>query len=321
LSLGKLEVNTSSESLKPHFQKRVQKLLQKAIPHNTLQAYKSDWQHFQNWCQRNSLKSLPASPSTVAYFITDISDDYKISTIERRVATISKIHKISDVESPCSDPKVREVLKALRRTMGTKKRKVKPLLSPQIKKICRELGSKLIDHRDRALLLLGFAGGFRRSELISLNVEDIEKNDKGLVITLRSSKTDQEGVGREIGICYGSDPLSCPVRAYSKWIQKSGIEGGMIFPTMDRHGNIKENRLSGQSIALIVKKMVSQLGLTPDQYSGHSLRAGFVTTAFVNGASTVAVKNQTGHRTDSVLMEYYRPSTLFVNNASSLLNL
>lgn len=303
------------------FEDEIQNILKDSIPENTLKAYTSDWDHFCNWCKSYNLSNLPASPETVAYYITDISSDYKTSTLERRLATISKVHKLVDEESPISDPKVTELMKALRRTKGTKKRKVKPLLSPHVKKICDNLTSKLIDHRDRALLLIGFSGGFRRSELVSLKRSDIEKTQEGLIITLEKSKTDQEGSGRQIGITYGSNLQTCPVRSYLRWLDESGIEEGYIFRSITRHGRMKDSKLTAQSVALIVKKRVEEIGLDPSKFSGHSLRAGFVTEAFQNGASSIAVKNTTGHSTDRVLQEYYRPATLFENNASALLNL
>jgi len=315
--------NTGSASDKTisKFEDEIKNILKDSIPKNTLKAYSSDWDHFSSWCKSYNLTNLPASPETVTYYLTDISSDYKVSTLERRLATISKVHKLVDEESPISDPKVTELMKALRRTKGTKKRKVKPLLSPHIKKICTNLSDKLIDVRDRALLLLGFSGGFRRSELVALKRSNIEKTKEGLIVTLEKSKTDQEGSGRQVGITYGSNLETCPVRSYLTWLDNSDIEEGYIFRSITRHGRMKSSSLSPQSVALIVKKRVEEIGLDSNKFSGHSLRAGFVTEAFQNGASTIAVKNTTGHSSEKVLSEYYRPATLFENNASALLNL
>lgn len=312
---------SSSDKTISKFEDEIQNILKDSIPENTLKSYSSDWKHYSNWCKSYSLTNLPATPETVAYYLTDISSDYKVSTLERRLATISKVHKLVDEESPISDPKVTELMKALRRTKGTKKRKVKPLLSPHIKKICDNLGDSLIDHRDRTLLLLGFSGGLRRSELVSLTTPLLNITEKGLKLTIEKSKTDQEGAGRQIGITYGSNFSTCPIRSYKRWLEESGIGEGYIFRSITRHGRMKSSALSPQSVALVVKKRVEEIGLEPSKFSGHSLRAGFVTEAFQNGASTIAVKNTTGHSTDRVLQEYYRPATLFENNASALLNL
>jgi site-specific recombinase XerD len=321
MGLPSVDNAASNEKTISTFEDQIDQLLKESIPDNTLKAYSSDWDHFNNWCKSYERVNLPASPETVAYYLTDIFSEYKVSTLERRLATISKVHKLVDEESPISNPKVAELMKALRRTKGTNKRKVKPLLSPHIKKICKNLSDKLIDVRDRSLLLLGFSGGFRRSELVGLKRSNIEKTKEGLIVTLEKSKTDQEGSGRKVGITYGSNLKTCPVRSYLTWLDTSGIEDGNLFRSITRHSKMKPSALSAQSIALIIKKRVEEIGLDAQNFSGHSLRAGFVTEAFQNGASTVAVKETTGHSTDRILQEYYRPATLFENNASALLNL
>ena len=190
----------------------------------------------------------------------------------------------------------------------------KPLVKEDLFAILAATADTLKDARDRALLLVGFAGGFRRSELVALNCSDVEHVRQGIVVHVRRSKTDQEGVGRKIGIPLGRTRW-CPVAAFEEWLARSGIEDGSVYRPVDRHGNLLSGRLSGEAVALIVKERVSAVGLNPQEYSGHSLRAGLATSAAAAGASSWKIRQQTGHASDAMLARYIRDGELFVDNA------
>ncbi len=297
------------------------RLLNEAIPENTKRAYRSDWNHFVDWCQENRLEPLPSDKQTVVLYLTDIKDDFKPSTIERRVTSISKIHQYAGYDSPTQNTDVRETLNAIKRVKRTKTDKKTPLLTEHIIQMCYTMGNRLIDIRDKSILLLGFASGMRRMEISGLNVDEVKVEEKGLRVTIRRSKTDQEGKGREVGISRGSSRQTDPVRAFNEWIAASGIESGPLFRSLDRHGNIKSKRLKPYSINRIVKKHAERIGLDKDTVGAHSLRSGLVTQSAMNGVSMLSIMNQTGHRSESVVKEYYEPAQIFDNNASSELGL
>ena len=200
----------------------------------------------------------------------------------------------------------------------TPQRASSPLLVEDLLRIMSMLGDSPKDTRDRALLLIGFAGGFRRSELVALDVEDFRQVRQGMIVSIRRSKTDQAGKGREIGI-----PLArgrfCPVKGLEKWMTTAGIESGPIFRTVDRHGLVHDKRLSGEAVANVVKARVAEIGLNSDSYSGHSLRAGLATSAAIAGVSSLDIRKQTGHASDAMLARYVRSGELFINNAVAAL--
>jgi integrase len=185
----------------------------------------------------------------------------------------------------------------------------------------RPPGAAVFDERLHALLLVGFAGALRRSELVALNVDDVDDHERGFTLRLRVSKTDQEREGRRIAIPRGTDPETCPVRALRAWLSAAAIGDGPLFRSVDRHGNIAPMRMSGRAVSLVIKRAAQRAGFDPDLYSGHSLRAGFATTAAANGASERAIANQTGHRSMEVLRRYIRHGTLFTDNAATMLGL
>ncbi len=179
----------------------------------------------------------------------------------------------------------------------------------------------LIGARDRALILLGFAGAFRRSELVGLDVEDCAFGKDGLTVTLRRSKTDQDGAGRKIGIPYGSNPETCPVRTVQAWLEEAGSDAGPLFRSINRHGQVRTGRLSGIDVARIVKKLAVRAGLDPAKYAGHSLRAGHATSAAIAGASERSIMRQTGHRSVQMVRRYIRDGSLFRENSAGKLGL
>lgn len=288
----------------------------------TLRAYGKDFEHFTRWAEAHGLEAKPAMPDTVALYLTDMAATYKPSTIARRAAAISVAHQHAGLDSPTKHATVRSVLTGIRRSHGTAPTQVAPATIGEIRKMVARMNGSIIDVRDRAVLLLGFAGAFRRSELVALAVEDLQDRPDGLLVTVRRSKGDQEGHGDTKAIPFGADPETCPVRAVRAWLDVAEIIDGPLFRRVDRHGNVGGAGLTGQSISLIVKRAAARADLDPSGYSGHSLRAGFVTTAAANGASERSIARQTGHASGStVLRTYIRHASAFTDNAVSMVGL
>ncbi|MHB1846945.1 MAG: site-specific integrase [Deltaproteobacteria bacterium] len=217
--------------------------------------------------------------------------------------------------SPRGKVAVQEVLKGIRRSLGVAQTQKAPLLPGQLREVVAALPDGLLGLRDRALLLIGFAGAFRRSELVGIDLADLLFDEEGLTVTLRRSKTDQEGAGRKIGIPFGRRE-TCPVEAVKAWIEAARIESGPIFREVNRHGRVSAARLSGRSVARIVKRSVERVGIDPSQFAGHSLRAGLVTAAAKAHKSIAAIQKQTGHRSVAMVQRYIRNADLFDDNAS-----
>lgn len=289
----------------------LRRLLSSAISDATRRAYRSDLQHF-----REQGGSIPAIPEFVAAYIASMSSEYAPATIVRRVASLSKAHKAIGANNPTQSELVRQALRGMKRLRGTAQRQAKPLLKEDLFAILEHMGDRPKDIRDNALLLVGFAGGFRRSELVGLNVEDIEFVRQGMIVTLRRSKTDQESAGRRIGIPFGRTRW-CPVKALETWLQAAETDDGAIFRVLDRHSLMLPKRLSGEAVSIIVKDRLRSAGIDPEHYSGHSLRAGFATSAALAGASSLKIRQQTGHASDAMLARYIRDGDLFTNNAAS----
>ncbi len=190
---------------------------------NTLRAYRADWEHFSRWCQAHGQVALPATPETVALYVTDLAATHKTATITRRVSAVSQAHQIAGMETPTRSAKVRLVMAGIRRTKGTAHTAKAPVLVPDLRRMVARLPEGVLGVRDRALLLIGFSGAFRRSELVGLDRDAVEVTKEGLVVTIKKSKTDQEAEGRKIGVPYGSTPATCPVRAFQDWLEASGI--------------------------------------------------------------------------------------------------
>lgn len=289
---------------------------------NTRKSYLSDWTAFDNWCKDNHTDSMPASVETViAYLSYLFENDYKVSTIKRKLSTISFIHQAKQYDSPTLNKAVHDVLTGIKRIKKVTVNKKKPVSTGLLQEVFAKQKLDLRGFRDRALLLIGFAGAFRRSELVSLDVEDIQFTREGLRITLPYSKTDQEGKGYEKGITYGSNPETCPVRTLQDWLSRAEITSGPIFRPINRHDQISTKRLTGHAVAGIVKKYIKGINFPSENYSGHSLRAGFVTEAASNDASIDAIMRQTGHRSVEMVREYIRKENLFKQNASAKLGL
>jgi site-specific recombinase XerD len=284
---------------------------------STLRAYRCDWRDFETWCSASGLTSMPAEPGTVALYLAARADTLKPATLGRRLAAIAKAHQAAGHDSPCSmrHAAVSEVLKGIRRTKGTAQARKSPLLAPQLIRALATLRTDLLGLRDRALLLVGFAGAFRRSELVALHVADVEVGEDGLTVTLRRSKTDQEGAGRKIGIPRGSTPETCPLRALRAWMDVANITEGPLFRSVNRHRQVGE-RLSAKRVAIVVKQAATAVSLDAKSFAGHSLRAGLVTSAAIQGRSDRSIMNQTGHRSVAMVQRYIRDASLFRDNAA-----
>ncbi|HEY4359527.1 MAG TPA: site-specific integrase [Bryobacteraceae bacterium] len=259
----------------------------------------------------------------MAAYIAECAGRLKVGSIQRRLNAIAEAHKASGLESPTTSGMVRNTLKGIRRSLGTAPTQKTAALTEDIRAMVEGAGAGPgpIGLRDRALVLLGFAGAFRRSELVGLDIEDCSFGSDGLTVTLRRSKTDQDGVGRKVGIPYGSNPESCPVRVLQAWITQAGLVAGPLFRAITRHGVLRERRMAGLAVARIVKKLALRAGLDPAKYAGHSLRAGHATSAAIAGASERSIMNQTGHRSVQMVRRYIRDGSLFRENSAGKLGL
>jgi integrase len=241
--------------------------------------------------------------------------------VQRRLNAIAEAHKAAGLESPAHNAIVVGTMKGIRRTKDTAPAQKAAALTADIRTMVEAVDPGLIGLRDRALILLGFAGAFRRSELVGLDAADCAFAKDGLVVTLRRSKTDQEGAGRKVGIPYGANPDTCPVRTMQEWIEQAGVTDGPVFRSINRHGQVQPGRLSGIDVARVVKKLVQRSGLDAAKYAGHSLRAGHATAAAIAGASERSIMNQTGHRSVQMVRRYIRDGSLFRENSAGKLGL
>ena len=288
---------------------------------NTTRAYRTGWAQFTAWCDKHGVVALPAGAETVALYVADLAKDAKPATIDLRLAGISAAHRAAGYDSPTKAEAVRLVRRGVRRTLGTAQRRVRPVTVPELRTMVGGLGTDSAGCRDRALLLLGFAGALRRSELVGLDVADITEGTDGLTVRLRRSKTDQEGAGRTVGVPYGSNPVTCPVRAWRAWLELSGITEGPAFRSVDRHGRIGTTRLSPQAVALVLKRHAARAGIDPGEVAGHSLRAGLATSAAEAGVPERVIAATTGHKGTAMLRRYIREGSLFRENAASAIGL
>lgn len=280
-----------------------------ATAKNTRRAYRSDLDHFLAWGG-----AIPAAPEQIAAYLAAHAGIQKAATLKRRVVSIGLAHTAQKFENPCTAELVRVTLRGICRVHGMAQAQVTPAVREDILAMVRNL-TGLKGSRDRALLLLGFAGAFRRSELVGLNVGDLEFVDRGLIVHLRRSKTDQEGIGRKVGIPHARGK-ACAVQSVKDWLAASSITEGPLFRPVTRHGHVGQARLSGHAVAQIVKTHAAAVGLDADRYSGHSLRAGLITSAAMLGVSIWKIKAQSGHRTDAMVGKYVRDADIFTDNAA-----
>jgi len=285
---------------------------------NTKRAYSSDWRHFGAFCQRLNLSPLPAAAETVALYLTELAErGLKTSTIGRHVAAINAAHKAAGLESPAALPVVASTWRGIRRRLGARQAGKAPVLVADVLKMVNATpADSLRGLRDRAILLVGFAGAFRRSELCNLDASDVQFTERGALVTLRKSKTDQEGAGRLVAI-----PNGCPVAALRVWLDASGIVEGRLFRGIDHNTGAMLATLDGRSVNLIVKRAARAAGLEAANLGAHSLRSGFVTSAAEAGASDFDIMATTGHATRAMVDRYRRPVDAFKNNAAARLGL
>ena len=294
------------------------KNLRSSKAHNTLRAYQADFKDFSVFCVKNGLNSMPTEPKILALYLTYLSATSKFSTLKRRIASISVIHKMKGHYLDTKHPIIMENLHGIKRVKGTNQKAKKPILIKDLKLIIdvidqyltycglpeieksREVKNKI---RDKAIILIGFAGGFRRSELVNIDYEDIEFVEEGIKIFIKRSKTDQSGEGMIKAIPYFENKIYCPVLSLKHWIEFSEIKTDKIF------------KISDKSVSLIIKKYTSIAGLDPNKYGGHSLRSGFATSAAEAGADERNIMTMTGHKTTQMVRRYIQEANLFKNNA------
>jgi site-specific recombinase XerD len=286
---------------------------------NTVRAYRSDWKDFSWWARVRGRQALPAAPDTLALYLSDRAASCKVSTLARALSSVVKAHKTAGHESPVTES-VRAVWEGIRRSKGVAPQQKAAAVTADIRAMVAGLGEVLRDQRDRALILVGFAGAFRRSELVALDVGDISFGAGGAIVTVRRSKTDQEGAGELVGIPFGRHPDTCPVRALRAWVEAAGITEGAVFRQVNRHGQIG-GRLAPQSVALVVKELAAVAGLDASRYAGHSLRAGLATSAAAAGVGLPELMAQTRHKSTQVALGYIRRGNLFKRNAAAAVGL
>ena len=302
------------------FAPRVREYARASRAENTLRGYRSDWAHFANWCERVGFRSLPANPETIAAYLTTVADQgLKAGSIQRRVSAIAANHTASGYANPAATAAVKLTLAGIRRKLGTHQQGKAPALTADIRAMLATIPDTLIGKRNRALILIGYAGALRRSELVAVDVEDLEFTADGVRLTIRKSKTDQEGSGQLVGIASGG--ALCPVRAVKEWLEASGITGGPVFHSVTRHGHLQPGRLTAQVVASVVKATAAAAGFDQAKYAGHSLRAGLVTQAAINDVPEYKIMRQTRHKSSDMVRKYIRDANLFRDNVSARVGL
>jgi site-specific recombinase XerD len=295
--------------------------LKSSKANNTLRAYKSDFKDFGAFCAKHGFDSLPTEPKIVSLYLTHLSKNSKISTLRRRLVSIGMVHKLKGHYLDTKHPIIIENLMGIKRVKGSIQKGKKPILINHLKSIINVIDQQKIDEikksRDKTIVLVGFGGGFRRTELISIDHEDLEFVPEGVKITIKRSKTDQFGEGMVKGLPYFSNELYCPVINLKKWLELSNIKSGPIFRRFAKGSVLTNNRLTDQSVVLIIKDCLNLAGIENKNYSGHSLRSGFATVAAESGADERSIMAMTGHKTTQMVRRYIREANIFKNNALS----
>ena len=290
----------------------------------TVTAYRGAWQRFERWCQAQGCAALPAEPGAVALYLTArAGDGWRGSTLEVDLAAIVKAHQRAGYPKPSAAPEVTETLRGIRRDLARQgkaaPRQKAPVTRDELARMVAAVPDGALGVRDRALLLLGFVGAFRRSELVALDVADLEERPEGFVAWVRRSKTDQLGEGLAKAVPYSAAVELCPVRALRAWLKLAKVTEGPIFRPVDRAGagaRVGSSRLVGRAVARAVKRAAEAAGLDAVRFSGHSLRAGFCTQAAIDGKPEGSIMTQTGHRSTRVVRGYVRRANVFQSNAA-----
>jgi site-specific recombinase XerD len=293
--------------------------LKSSKANNTLRAYKSDFKDFGSFCAKHGFNSLPSEPKIVSLYLTHLSKNLKISTLKRRLVSLSVVHKLKGHYLDTKHPIIVENLMGIKRLKGSIQKGKKPILINHLKSIINVIHEQKINDinkfRDKTIILIGFGGGFRRSEIISINHEDLEIVQEGLKINIKKSKTDQFGEGMTKGLPYFANELYCPVTNLKKWLEISKIKSGPIFRRFSKGSILTEKRLTDQSVVLLIKKYLKLAGIDNNNFSGHSLRSGFATVAADSGADERSIMAMTGHKTTQMVRRYIREANIFKNNA------
>ena len=294
--------------------------LKSSKANNTVRAYKSDFNDFGLFCAQNGFKSLPSEPKVVSLYLTFLSTkNFKMSTLRRRLVSIGVIHKLKGYYLDIKHPSIIENVMGIKRRKGSIQKGKKPLLINRLKIIIdvidEQKKEEIKKFRDRSIILIGFSGGFRRNEIVSLDYEDLDFIQEGLKINLKRSKTDQFGEGSVKGLPYFDNSKYCPVVSVQKWINISKINSGSLFRRFSKGSKLTEYRLTDQTVALLIKEYIQLAGLDSKNYSGHSLRSGFATSAAESGADERSIMEMTGHKSTEMVRRYIKEANLFKNNA------
>ena len=294
--------------------------LQNSKANNTIRAYKSDFSDFGLFCAKNGFKSLPTEPKIISLYLTYLSTkDAKISTLKRRLVSIGVIHKLKGHYLDTKHPAIIENLMGIKRRKGSIQKSKKPMLINSLKKIINVIDQQKKEEikklRDRSIILIGFSGGFRRNEIVSLNIDDLDFVSEGLKINIKRSKTDQFGEGSIKALPYFDNTEYCPVISLKNWINISKIKSGPLFRRFSKGLKLSENRLTDQTVALLIKEYLQLAGIDSKNYSGHSLRSGFATSAAESGAEERSIMAMTGHKSTEMVRRYIKEANLFKNNA------
>src|SRR6056300_722768 len=300
--------------------------LQNSKANNTVRAYKSDFNNFGLFCAQNGFKSLPSEPKIVSLYITHLSSKgIKMSTLKRRLVSIGVIHKLKGHYLDTKHPVIIENIMGIKRRKGSIQKGKKPLLINNLKKLINAIDEHNTENikkfRDRSIILMGFSGGFRRNEIVSLDYDDLDFVEEGLKIRLKRSKTDQFGEGSVKGLPYFDKSQYCPVVSIRKWIELSKINSGPLFRRFTKGSKLSANRLSDQTVALLIKDYLNIAGIESRNYSGHSLRSGFATSAAESGAEERSIMAMTGHKSTEMVRRYIKEANLFKNNALNKIKL
>lgn len=304
-----------------HYRACATEYLVRSRAENTRRAYASDWADFEAFCRREGQGSLPASAETVACYVAWLKDvqGRKPSTLTRRLSALSQAHQAAGFASPTEELLVRKVMAGIRRVHRSDPASKTPLLPATLKKLLEQIpADTILGLRNRALLLVGFAGGFRRSELVALQVDDIARDEDGVLVRIRHSKTDPDGEGELVGIPIGRHKDTCPVRALDAWLTAAQIETGPLFrATEPWTGAVLDRGLESRRVARLIQQLAAKAGLDPTRFGGHSLRSGLATAAAAGGASERSIMEQTRHKSLKQVRRYIKRGSLFRDNAAT----
>ncbi|PWK27529.1 site-specific recombinase XerD [Arcicella aurantiaca] len=318
LAITKLESSNESISLSTELKEKLNEYGRLGLQgaYNTQRAYKADLKNFNEWCDANGQVALPASPETLAGYVAHLADNCKWATINRRLAAISKLHQLQNLETPTQNRVFRTVMEGIKRANGIRQKQAPAFKLNKLKSMLREIetdsNAKL---RDKALLLLGFTGAFRRSELVALNVEDLQFTEEGLIVSMKKSKTNQYGDYEEKAIFYSPEAILCPIRTLQSWIQRLEKNTDALFVRVRKGDKITEDRLTDKTVNDLVKTYLGE------EFSAHSLRASFITIAKINGADDSEIMRQSKHKTSAMIQRYTRIEDIKQHNAAMKLGL